>query len=107
MNKARNEVSGVTEALPRQEIRAPTPWTISPLVGKYYGTYVLDADGEELFRIWNHDESYGKEGNQPSEREYAQHGSFKSKEEHDEYFYCDTHYESARDYATAKLIVEA
>lgn len=29
----------------------PTPWSIAPRRGKYYSTVILDANGDEVFRL--------------------------------------------------------
>lgn len=67
------------------------PWSVGPLHGKYYGTDVLDANGNTICTIWL------PEGI-PSEREedwLREEGP------------SDSHYESQLCYDACKLIVEA
>ncbi len=49
------------------EARVPPPWSVAPLKGKYYGTHVVDADGDEVAEFWS------CEG-EPSDREKAAFG---------------------------------
>lgn len=82
------------------------PWSIAPLDGKYYGTHILDANGEEVCEFWDH--SIGGEGNRPSRRERARYKDFKTDDEFEEFwkdYCCDSHYESVHDLANAELIV--
>jgi hypothetical protein len=66
----------------------PRPWRIAPLRGKYYGTIVEAADGEEVCEIWM---PYGP----PSEREDL------GDEEP-----CDSHYETQLAYDVCRMIVD-
>lgn len=86
------------------------PLALKPLSGKYYGTEIVDADGEHVCTIWDH--SRGDPG--LSEREMAV--LFPSgghpltdaeKVEAVSEWMCDAHYESIGDYEVARLIVEA
>lgn len=86
-----------------------TPWQVSPLQGKYYGTDIVDADGCDVCRIWDHDRD-GPDANRPSARELAKYGPFGSDAERDEFwreYCCDSHYESVGDLAVAEFIVAA
>lgn len=85
---------------------SPTPWSVQPLNGKYYGTEIVDAHGNPVCTIWDHGHARAAEANRPSSREIAEHGPFASEAELHEYC-SDGHYESARDYANAELIVAA
>lgn len=69
-----------------------TPWSIAPLRYKYYGTEILDVNGDQVMKIW-YIPWKDKEGSAPSERE-------------DQIEICDSHYESVASYEIAKMIVE-
>lgn len=75
-------------------------WSVAPLDGKYYGTRILDADGEEVAEFWDHSTA-----SHPSEREKASFGDWTEEKWAD--YVCDSHWESERDYLRAKAIVEA
>jgi len=76
------------------------PWSVSPLEGKYYGTHILDADGEEVAKFWDHSIA-----SHPSEREKARFGDWTEEAWAD--YVCDSHWENERDYVRAKAIVDA
>lgn len=76
------------------------PWKLAPLDGKYYGTIILDRDGEEVATFWDHTDAA-----HPSVREKASFGDW-TEEKWAEYV-CDSHWESERDYVRALAIVEA
>jgi hypothetical protein len=79
------------------------PWKVAPLeVRKYYGTKILDSQGEEVMSVWDHD-AWGE--NLPSRREIEKWGPSFTMEKWNDYI-CDTHYESARDLAYAECVVE-
>lgn len=78
------------------------PWKVAPLTGKYYGTHILDADGDEVAEFWDH--SYDHPSH-PSVREKAAFGDWTEEAWAD--YCCDSHWESERDYARALAIVEA
>lgn len=77
------------------------PWSVAPLEGKYYGTHVLDADGEEVAEFWDHSVAGA-----PSSREKAKFGDDWTEAAWADYC-CDSHWENERDYALASAIVEA
>lgn len=64
-----------------------TPWSVAPLDGKYYGTEILNNNGDCVMKVWNHSDA-----TRPSERE-DDDGSY------------DSHWESAEDLARANEIV--
>lgn len=84
-----------------KEAHTPGPWVIEPRVDKYYGTNVLTADGKYVCEVWTH----SVETRPISSREFQNYGPF-TEEELDEWT-CDSHYETARDYANARLIAAA
>ena len=76
------------------------PWSVAPLEGKYYGTNILDSNGDEVASFWDHSEAA-----YPSAREKAAFGNWTEEAWAD--YVCDSHWESERDYARAKAIVDA
>lgn len=70
----------------------PRPWSIAKRWGKYYGTDILDANGESVVEIWM---PYGP----MSERERAYQGEDPE--------ICDSHYESELTYQTVMLIINS
>lgn len=72
----------------------PRPWSIAPLKGKYYGTDVIDANGDDVCRIWVMGDYT------PSPRELEQLGGIDPVD-----YFCDTHFESMASYSIASLIV--
>lgn len=81
--------------------KTPGPWTVGPLEGKYYGTEIIDAEGGDVCRVWDHDRG------EPvlSEREERTH-KFESDADRNEWM-CDTHFETQQDYEIACLIAAA
>lgn len=77
------------------------PWSVAPLEGKYYGTHILDADGDEVAEFWDHSIP-----GRPSVREIKAFGDDWSEEAWAEYC-CDSHWENERDYLRACAIVRA
>lgn len=75
----------------------PSPWSIKPLAGKYYGTVLSDARGRSVLSVW------AAEGD-PSHREKERFGKDWTPEKWAEYC-CDTHWESAYCLAMAERIV--
>lgn len=87
----------------------PLPWSIKPRDGKYYGTEIVGPQNEDVCELWIR-ERRSAEDNGPSARELERLGPFSSDEERDEVwreYNCDSHYESARDFANATFIVKA
>lgn len=80
----------------------PRPWRLAPRDRKYYGTEVLDANGEVVFKIWG-TYSWGVEDYdpQPSEREL----DGQSLEEFWEWC-CDSHWETEDTYQLCQAIVD-
>lgn len=76
----------------------PTPWTLAPLEGKYYGTTILDNDGNKVATIWRGKTWFDDKGSLPSPRELANDPDFEP---------CDNHYETALTFNTATAIIEA
>lgn len=72
----------------------PAPWKVCDLDGKYYGTLIADARGIEFLSFWMTD------GEQPSAR---QKGDMTDEEWSD--YCCDSHWESARAFATCEEVV--
>lgn len=72
----------------------PAPWRLAPLEFKYYGTVIRDANDQGIARLWNHHPKYSG----PSERETEIHPD-------DPEYFCDSHHESAEDYARALRII--
>ena len=68
------------------------PVTIAPLVGKYYGTRVLDAYGDVIATFWH-------PVGEPSEREKSRFRDW-TPEAWAEWI-CDEHWESVSSYAAA------
>jgi hypothetical protein len=78
----------------------PSPWTIAPLNGKYYGTEVLDSRGTPIMRFWEN----GRADGGPSEREKASWDGKWTPELWAEYC-CDSHWESVASLASAEECV--
>lgn len=76
------------------------PWSLAPREGKYYGTVVLDVDGETVAEFWDHGIA-----SPPSAREKEYFGEWTEEAWAD--YCCDSHWESERDYARAAAIVAA
>lgn len=75
------------------------PWSIAPLAHKYYGTIIVDADGNERVKLWL---TTWDGDDVPSERELGD----ESLEEFWEWC-SDSHWETERAYQTCALIVDA
>jgi hypothetical protein len=74
--------------------RWPLPLTLEDLHGKYYGTRVLDANGNEVIKFWHH-----SDGSEPSSREKERFGDWTPDRWAD---YCsDEHWESESDLRAA------
>lgn len=91
---------------------APTPWAIAPLEGKYYGTRIVDANGNQVCEIWNHDPNrYNLAERRVSRREEEKYRDKMTDKEWNEFLdedLCDSHYESEEDYLLAcKIVAEA
>lgn len=81
--------------LERKLVQFNAPVSVAPLSGKYYGTVVVDADGEDVVEFWDHGNDI-----EPSSREKAKFGDDWTPEKWSEYC-CDSHWESQRDYERA------
>lgn len=80
----------------------PAPWVVAPLVGKYYGTVILDAEAKPVLSLW--DEGLAADGGlAPSRRELE---NFESLEEWREYC-SDSHWESEVTLARSEAIAAA
>ena len=75
------------------------PWSIAALSGKYYGTKIVDATGNEICKIWL------PEGG-PSEREISAYGPCVDENERCDDF-CDSHHETIQDLEIARVIAAA
>lgn len=75
---------------PMSDSPHPLPWRLGDLDRKYYGTRVLDAEGNEVCKFW-------LQGDEPSEREdrFDDDGPY------------DSHWENVESYDLAKLVVDA
>jgi len=74
------------------------PWSVAPLMGKYYGTRIINCDGELVMHYCQReDEDYGK----PSERQLDGQPLGEWLEE-----CCDWHWESERDLAGAEALCD-
>jgi hypothetical protein len=71
------------------------PWALAPLNGKYYGTRILDRNGDEVMKFAgkNRDDDDGK----PSERWRAEYGT--------DWEPYDWHYERHDDLEWAKELI--
>ena len=76
----------------------PAPWSLAPLVGKYYGTEILDARGVTILSFW---ESEGE----PSHRQKAALGEPWTPEAWNDYI-CDNHWESAKSLEVAETAIQ-
>lgn len=74
------------------------PVEVAPLDRKYYGTIIMDANREEVVRLWT---SKGA----PSQREKEAFGDDWTPESWSEYC-CDGHWECEVDLAMAEMLVE-
>lgn len=66
----------------------PRPWRLEPLAGKFYGTTIVDAEGNSVCDIW-------LTAGPPSPREDMEPEDV-----------CDSHYESMATWQTATLICD-
>lgn len=75
----------------------PAPWKLDPLDGKYYGTVILDSEGNKILSLWD------SEG-EPSWREKAKFREWTKEAWLD---YCvDCHWESERTLQRADSVCE-
>lgn len=76
----------------------PTPWSVGPNDRKYYGTEILDANGEVIFKLWR---TTYDDNSVPSTREL-------DGETVEEFWeWCsDSHWETEETYQLALLIVD-
>jgi hypothetical protein len=75
------------------------PVSLSPRHGKYYGTEIVDANGDEVMRIWT-------VAGEPSSREKAHFGEDYTPEAWADYC-SDSHWECEADLKRAEWVVSA